>query len=84
MKKTAKIMVADKEEKTFLYIKNILPKNKYCITHADSAEKALKKLDEESFLLIIFDLAMPAMNGLEFLKHAKKRLGNAKVIIMTA
>ena len=83
MKKTAKIMVADKEEKTFLYIRNILPKNKYCITHADNAEKALKKMEKESFLLIIFDLVMPAMNGLEFLKHAKKRLGNAKVIIMT-
>ncbi len=84
MKKTAKIMVADKEKKTFLYIKGCLPKNKYSITHVNSAEKALKKMEKESFLLVIFDLVMPAMNGLEFLKHVKKRWGNVKVIIMTA
>ena len=83
MKKTDTIMVADREKKTFLYIRSILPKNNYCMTHADSAEKVLKKLDEESFSLIIFDLVMPKMNGLEFLKHVKKRSGNVKVIIMT-
>jgi two-component system, chemotaxis family, chemotaxis protein CheY len=41
------------------------------VSAADGAE-GLRKLNQQDFLLVITDLKMPSMNGIEFIKQARK------------
>ncbi len=49
-----------------------------------SGEEALKKFEEQKFDLILLDLLMPGLDGLEVLKQIKKIDPEALVIIITA
>ena len=50
---------------------------------ADSAEHAGKMLDEQAIDIVLLDLRLPGVNGLEALKTIKSRQPNAVVIVMT-
>lgn len=49
-----------------------------------SAVEALKLLERESFDIVITDLQMPGMNGLEFIHHLERRPHGAQVLMVTA
>ncbi len=50
---------------------------------AETAEQALTKLRESSYDVILMDMVMPGMNGIELLKHIKSdKLGGDPVCIM--
>ena len=55
----------------------------FSCTEADNAESALEALRAEAPDLILADLMMPAMSGLDFLENAKKILPHAEIAIMT-
>ncbi|MBC8394807.1 MAG: response regulator [Deltaproteobacteria bacterium] len=84
MEETAKILVVDDEEEICQNVRKILSKNNYEVTHASSAQEALKKMAAESFSLLISDIIMPETNGLELLKLVKKEWPLTKAIMMTA
>jgi two-component system response regulator HydG len=50
---------------------------------ADSAEHAGKILDQQAIDIVLLDLRLPGVNGLEALKTIKSRRPNAVVIVMT-
>ncbi|HWK30664.1 MAG TPA: response regulator, partial [Terriglobales bacterium] len=50
---------------------------------ADSAESALASLESEAPDLILADLMMPTMSGIDFLENAKKVLPHTEIAIMT-
>jgi len=50
---------------------------------ADSAEHAGKILDQQGIDIVLLDLRLPGVNGLEALKTIKSRRPNAVVIVMT-
>ena len=50
---------------------------------ADSAEHAGKMLDQQAIDIVLLDLRLPGVNGLEALKTIKSRQPNAVVIVMT-
>ena len=50
---------------------------------ADSGESALVLLEEEPVHMILSDMVMPHMSGLEFLERAKKLLPRTEVALMT-
>lgn len=50
---------------------------------ADSAESALALLEEQPAHMILTDMVMPNMSGLEFLEKAKKLLPRTEVAVMT-
>ncbi|PQP35246.1 hypothetical protein C6A37_03595, partial [Desulfobacteraceae bacterium SEEP-SAG9] len=58
--------------------------HKYEVIQALSAQEALEKMARESFALLISDIVMPGMNGLELLKLVKKQWPLTKAIMMTA
>lgn len=80
----AKIMVVDDEKQICQNVEKILSKNDYEVIRATSAKEALEKMAKESFSLLISDIVMPEMNGLEFLKLVKKEWPLTKAIMMTA
>jgi two-component system chemotaxis response regulator CheY len=51
---------------------------------ADSAEVALRKLQQVAFDLILLDINLPSMNGLELLKHLRDKSPNSKVVMCSA
>ncbi|MFO7553703.1 MAG: response regulator [Desulfobacterales bacterium] len=79
-----KIMVVDDEKQICKNVEKILSKNDYEIIHATSAKEALEKLAKDSFALLISDIVMPEMNGLELLKLVKKEWPLTKAVMMTA
>ena len=50
---------------------------------AESGESALSLLEEQSVHMILSDMVMPHMSGLEFLERAKKLLPRTEVALMT-
>ncbi len=81
---SAKILVVDDEESMCNFLSIMLKKEGYQITTALSAQEALKKLDKEAFEVVISDLKMKGMSGLELMDEINKRETGAFVIIMTA
>lgn len=56
---------------------------KHDIDTAGSGEEALNKLRESNFDAVLMDMVMPAMNGVELLKHIKvEKLGGDPLCIM--
>ena len=84
MKAFAKIMVVDDERRICQNVEKILGAHKYEVIQALSAKEALEKMARESFALLISDIVMPGMNGLELLKLVKKQWPLTKAIMMTA
>jgi CheY-like chemotaxis protein len=56
----------------------------YTIEAVTSGQEAWQKLESEPFDLVIADLRMPGMNGLELLRRAKQRYPQTQLILMTA
>lgn len=54
------------------------------IAEADNGQKALDKVIESSFELIIVDWNMPVMDGLEFLQEMRKKGITTPVIMVTS
>ena len=55
----------------------------FACMEADSGESALALLDEQPAHVILTDLVMPNMSGLEFLEKVKKMLPRTEVAVMT-
>ena len=56
----------------------------YQVTHAATGEKALAALQKHSFSLVILDLMLPDMSGLDICKKIRDRDTRLPVLILTA
>jgi len=59
---------------------------KYSIMMADSGQEALKKLTQikDDFIIIISDMRMPGMDGVDFIQEAKNKYNNLECFILTS
>ena len=75
------ILVVDDE----IVIRDLCSKilNGYRILQAANGEEALKILERESVDIVLTDVMMPRMNGLDLLRQIKERLPNQLVVVMT-
>ena len=77
------ILVVDDEEDILLLYKNLL-KSEYNLAVTTSGFDAIRKASEEHFDLVILDVIMPEINGIEVLKKIKEIDGSMDVIMVTA
>lgn len=84
MKDSIKIMVVDDETRICQNVAKILSKSGFEVSTAHSAREALEKMTKEAYSLLISDIIMPEMNGLELLKMVKKTWPLTKAVMMTA
>jgi len=77
------ILVVDDEITVCKSIRQAIAGDEYEIDLALSGEEALKKDDEKKYDLIITDLMMPGISGLDLLKGIKDKNSKAKVIMVT-
>ncbi|WBW97096.1 sigma-54-dependent transcriptional regulator [Oceanirhabdus sp. W0125-5] len=78
-----KILVVDDEKEYREVFQMILEENGYITEEACGGEEALEKLKKESYDLILTDLIMKGMDGIELLKKIKKEYADTEVIIAT-
>jgi DNA-binding response OmpR family regulator len=77
-------MVVDDEARICVNVAKILSKSGFDVVTAQSAQEALEKMAVDSYSLLISDIVMPGMNGLELLKLVKKDWPLTKAVMMTA
>jgi DNA-binding NtrC family response regulator len=68
----SKILIVDDEENILSALKRLFRNEDYEILTAQSGEEALSTLEQQPVDLIVSDLKMPNMNGIEFLAKAKE------------
>ncbi len=78
------ILIVDDEKGQREILQTILKKEGYRIVEAPSAKEALARLAEEEFDLILTDLKMPGMSGMELLEAVLADDPQQAVVIMTA
>lgn len=82
--KNMPILVVDDEESVRMVLAQVLQEDGYSVTEAASAEQALELMNNETFCLVITDIVMPGMTGIELLKKIKQLYPETQVIIMTS
>lgn len=80
----AKILVIDDEESMCNFMEIMLSKEGYMVETADSGKKGVSRIKESNYDLVIADLNMPEMDGIEVLKEVKKHKHDQELIVMTA
>jgi len=78
------VLVVDDEEKVCWAFENFLKDEGYKPIIANNAEEALKKVETEQPDIVILDVILPGMSGLEALKAIKEIKPDTYVIIITA
>lgn len=78
------ILVVDDDDRVRSSLARVLGKGSVVVDTADSAEAALARIAETAPDLMISDLRMPGMSGLELLKILRDRAPEVDVILMTA
>ena len=79
-----RILVVDDEDIIRESLAFVLRKEGYTVHEAENGLAAYNKLVEESFDLVITDLEMPQMKGIELLEEIKKLNIQTSVVIITA
>jgi two-component system response regulator PilR (NtrC family) len=80
----AKILVVDDDQGIRDFLEIMLSREGYEVTCAPDANKALHQCRKEKYDLILTDLKMPKIDGIEFLKEVKEICQETMVILMTA
>ena len=82
--KGVKILVVDDEASLRAIISQVLGEEGHEVTQAASGEEALDSFKKENFPLVLTDIKMPGMSGIELLKEVKEIRPETQVIIMTS
>lgn len=80
----AKILVVDDDRGIRELLEIMLNREGYLVSSTDDALKALNRCKKEKYDLILTDLKMPKMDGIDFLKAVKDVCPETMVILMTA
>ncbi|HMS82238.1 MAG TPA: sigma-54 dependent transcriptional regulator [Nitrospira sp.] len=84
MTQTVHILVVDDEVNIRNALVILLEKKGYQVSGIGTGEEALRLLEDAQTDLVITDLRMPGMSGMEFLRHVKDRWPDTEVVVMTA
>src|SRR4030067_2331497 len=79
-----RILIVDDEKMIYSIVARRLAKEGYACVMANNGREALAHFYKDNFSLIISDIRMPEMDGLELLKNVKAVRPNMMFIIMTA
>lgn len=79
-----RILVADDERDLARAIKMILELNNYEVNTVENGKEVLEKLNKENYDIIILDVMMPVLDGLETVKEIRKLNLKTPILLLTA
>lgn len=83
LRRKCQILVVDDEEIARNNLEYILKKEGYVVVPVANGMQALQQLESSEFDLILTDLRMEEVNGMELLEKAKSRHPDTQVIVIT-
>ena len=84
MAEKTNILVVDDEDVMRSLLCDVLGEAGYKVEAVSSGEEAIEKIRQDQFCIVITDLKMPGMNGIEILKKVKAINSDLCVIMITA
>ena len=79
-----RILIVDDEDGMRRLLGRVLTREGYDVTTVGSGADALRQVSRERFDLVVTDIKMPEMDGLELLKELKDYEPSLPIIVMTA
>ncbi|MBI3129061.1 MAG: sigma-54-dependent Fis family transcriptional regulator [Candidatus Tectomicrobia bacterium] len=84
MNNGASILVVDDEERVRTLLSRLLTEEGYQVDAVASGEEALRAAEEGSYEVVLTDLMMPGMSGIELLVQLRRLNSETEVILLTA
>jgi DNA-binding NtrC family response regulator len=81
---SGRILVVDDERALLIALRGLLSKEGYQVETADSGEEALRRIETGSFHLVVTDLSMDGVSGMQVLERARAVDPDLAVIMITA
>ncbi len=78
------ILLIDDDAAARFLVSDILQEQGYSVTTADNGKEGLLLLDQESPDLVITDIIMPDMDGIEVIMQLKRSYPDGKIIALSA
>ena len=78
-----KFLVVDDEPGVVDQVRELLELRNYAVVTATSGEKALDLVNRENPNIVILDIRMPGITGIDVLKEVKKSYPKTRVIMLT-
>src|SRR4030042_1467917 len=79
-----RILVIEDEKKVANFIKRGLEEEHYAVDHAYDGESGLYMAEVNEYDLIVLDLMIPKIDGLEVLRRVRGRRNNVPILVLTA
>jgi DNA-binding NtrC family response regulator len=79
-----RILIVDDEESLRRFLSIMLTKDGYEVTAVDDGTKALEAFDRESYDVVLSDIKMPGLSGIELLSSLRARDPSVPIVMMTA
>jgi DNA-binding NtrC family response regulator len=83
MPSSAKVLIVDDEERFRITLRKLLTANGLETNAVGSGREAIEELKQQPYDVILLDVKMPEMDGIEALAELKKISKNVEVIILT-
>lgn len=78
-----KVLIVDDSKSILTYLESEFKDTPYFIRTIDNPVQAFELIQKESFKIIITDIEMPEMNGLQLLKKIKSYNGMIQVVVIS-
>jgi len=79
-----KILLIEDEKISRVTIKDTLQKKGYEVTDCETGRQGIDTFDKDDYDVVLTDLRLPSMSGIDILKYVKQKNKNIFVIVMTA
>ena len=83
MSQPARILIVDDEANIRLTLETLLRRAGYDVTPAGNGEEAVALLEQQAFDLMLVDLKMPGMDGMQVVAAARQRQPDIAIIVLT-
>ncbi len=79
-----RLLVIDDEANMRHMLSTVLKKANYVVETASDGSEGLQMIQDGQYDFVLCDIKMPKMNGMEFLKSSRDKIGTSTVIMMSA
>ncbi|MFH2218983.1 MAG: response regulator [Pseudomonadota bacterium] len=83
MSETPRVLIVDDEKRFRITLSKLLKTNGISAKGVESGENALEELVKNSYDVVLLDVKMPGISGIEVLKQMKKQGCDAEVIVLS-